>query len=152
MKLGDVDGVSVQSLRCVPNERGALMEVARADDDWFPGFGQAYVTTTRAGVVKAWYRHRLQIDTIALVRGGIELGLFDDRAGSPSFGTTQVVSMSEQEPRLVVIPPMVWHGFQADSDVDAVLLHMNSAAFVLGEPDEERAPIDDERLPPIWSR
>jgi len=151
VQVGDVHGVSVRPLRSVPNERGVLMEVARVDDEWFPGFGQVYVTTTRPGVVKAWYRHREQVDTIALVRGTVVLGIHDDRQGSPTRGTTQIVAMDEEHPQLVVVPPMVWHGFQAGPDGDALLLHVNSAAFVFDDPDEERRPFDDVHLPAIWS-
>ena len=43
------------------DERGKLTEIFRASDDAH-GFGQAYITTASAGVVKAWHRHRLQVD------------------------------------------------------------------------------------------
>ena len=52
-----IDGVQVTLLKLVPNERGRLMEVLRADEPWFAGFGQIYVTQSFNGIVKAWYRH-----------------------------------------------------------------------------------------------
>ena len=79
-----IDGVRIVRLKKVVNDRGHLMEVQRADDDHFLGFGQAYVTCTLPGVIKAWYRHHQQIDQIALVRGTATVVLFDGRPHSPS--------------------------------------------------------------------
>ncbi|RYG95476.1 MAG: dTDP-4-dehydrorhamnose 3,5-epimerase, partial [Alphaproteobacteria bacterium] len=111
-------------LKLVSNERGHLMEVQRADDPNFPGFGQAYVTQSFAGVVKAWYRHKSQVDQLCVVTGLVKLVLFDDRPGSLSEGRIDEIVMGELSPRLVQIPPMVWHGFQAIGDQSAFLLHL----------------------------
>ena len=46
----------VKSPRRVVNQRGDLLEVLRSDDPEFPSVGQAYLTTTFPGVVRAWYR------------------------------------------------------------------------------------------------
>ena len=40
-----IEGVQVKKLRVIPDERGRLMEILRADDDIFLGFGQVYLTT-----------------------------------------------------------------------------------------------------------
>jgi dTDP-4-dehydrorhamnose 3,5-epimerase-like enzyme len=47
-----IDGVQVKPLRVVPDERGWLLEVLRADDELFTRFGQVYVSATYPGVVK----------------------------------------------------------------------------------------------------
>ena len=41
-----IDGASARTLRVVPDERGWLMEVLRADDPEFTKFGQVYVSAT----------------------------------------------------------------------------------------------------------
>src|SRR5262245_50775287 len=64
-----IGGVVVKPLKRVVNERGWLLEVQRNDDAEHIGFGQAYVTATRPGIVRAWYRHRRQIDNISPVTG-----------------------------------------------------------------------------------
>src|SRR5512144_3023328 len=124
-----VAGVVVKELKLVPNERGRLMEVQRVDEEDFPGFGQVYVTSTHPGVVKAWYRHGVQVDQIAVVSGLLKLVLFDDREGSPTHGVVQEVVLGELAPRLVVIPPGVWHGFQAIGGNEAFALHLNTVPF-----------------------
>jgi dTDP-4-dehydrorhamnose 3,5-epimerase len=80
--MAEIEGARVIALKTVTNARGHLLEVQRADDAHHPGFGQAYVTCTLPGVVKAWYRHREQFDQIALVKGELRLALYDAREGS----------------------------------------------------------------------
>jgi len=83
-----IEGVHIQPLKLLPNNRGRLMEVQRADDPNFPGFGQAYITSTYPGVVKAWYRHHRQIDQIAVVSGLLQLVLYDPRESSKTTQRT----------------------------------------------------------------
>jgi dTDP-4-dehydrorhamnose 3,5-epimerase len=146
-----IDGVVVTVLKKVMNERGHLMEVQRADDAHFPGFGQTYVTRTRAGVVKAWYRHHAQIDQIALIRGDLLLVLFDSRETSPTCGVVQPIHMTNERPLLVQIPIGIWHGFQAQGAEDAWLLHLNTQPFRFEGPDEDRLPADDRAIPYRWA-
>jgi aryl-alcohol dehydrogenase-like predicted oxidoreductase len=61
-----IDGVRAKRARVLPDERGRLGEIIRADDPWFEKFGQVYFTTTYPGVVKAWHFHRLQTDHVDL--------------------------------------------------------------------------------------
>lgn len=145
-----IDGVTVTELKLLPNAMGRLMEVQRADDPDFPGFGQAYITQTFNGVVKAWYRHHRQIDQIAVVTGLLQLVLYDDREGSTTHGQVDQIIMGELQPRLVLIPPGIWHGFKAIGDTSTFLLHLNSEAFDFAAPDEERRPLDDPAIPFTW--
>ena len=145
-----LDGVKIQPLKLVVNERGRLMEVQRADDEMFPGFGQVYVTQSFRGVVKAWYRHHAQIDQLAVVSGLVKLVLHDARDGSPSARKTEEIVMGELAPKLVQIPPGIWHGFQAIGPTDAFLLHLNSVAHNFTQPDEDRLPATDSSIPYRW--
>jgi dTDP-4-dehydrorhamnose 3,5-epimerase len=145
-----IDGVVVTHLKVVRNERGRLMEVQRADDRAFPGFGQACVTATFPGVVKAWYRHSTQIDQLAVVSGELRLALYDPRDGSPTRGAVAELRLGDEQPLLVLIPPGVWHGFQAVGDREALILHLNTAAYDVDAPDEERLDPDTETIPYRW--
>lgn len=145
-----IDGVRIVRLKKVVNDRGHLMEVQRKDDDHFLGFGQAYVTCTLPGVIKAWYRHHRQIDQIALVCGAATLALFDGREHSPSVGRTLECALSDERPALVQIPPGVWHGFQARGPEPLYLLHLNSVPQDAADPDEDRLPPDSTDIPYVW--
>jgi dTDP-4-dehydrorhamnose 3,5-epimerase len=139
-----------KSLKLVNNERGSLLEVLRCDDENFPGFGQAYITTTFAGVIKAWYRHKDQIDQITVIKGKMLLVLYDTRPKSPSYGEIREITISEEAPGLVQIPPGVWHGFKALGRSPLHLLHLNSAAYRHGDVDEERLDPFDKGIPYAW--
>src|SRR5919106_6513398 len=82
-----IHGVKTKSLRVIPDERGWLMEILRADDaEFFTKFGQAYISATYPGVVKAWHYHREQVDHFACVAGMVKLVLIDTRPDSRTNG------------------------------------------------------------------
>src|SRR5688572_11911707 len=57
-----IEGVKTKTLRVIPDERGWLLEILRADDrELFTQFGQVYVSATYPGVVKAWHYHHQQV-------------------------------------------------------------------------------------------
>ncbi|GBF81412.1 dTDP-4-dehydrorhamnose 3,5-epimerase family protein [Aphanothece sacrum] len=146
-----IDGVQVSPLKLVPNERGRLMEVQRFDDSIFPGFGQAYITSTFPGVIKAWYKHSIQIDQIAVIIGLLKLVLYDAREDSPTYERVDTILLGELAPKLVQFPPGIWHGFQAVGTQETFALHLNSVAFIADTPDEERLPFDTDLIPYKWS-
>ncbi|MCX7972949.1 MAG: dTDP-4-dehydrorhamnose 3,5-epimerase, partial [Candidatus Aminicenantes bacterium] len=39
-----IEGVKIKKLRVIPDERGRLMEILRADEEIFVRFGQVYMT------------------------------------------------------------------------------------------------------------
>jgi dTDP-4-dehydrorhamnose 3,5-epimerase len=132
------------------NDRGHLMEVQRLDDSHFPGFGQAYVTCTLPGVIKAWYCHQHQLDQIAPVSGSARSVLYDARNHSPSYGQVLEVILSEAEPVLLRIPPGVWHGHKALGSDPAYLLHLNTIPYQFDNVDEERLEPDSLQIPYTW--
>lgn len=143
-------GVLITPLKKLDNERGHLMEVQRNDDPHYPGFGQAYVTCTLPDVVKAWYRHREQVDQIAPVSGMATTVLYDSRKDSPSYKHILVVSLNEREPVLLRIPPGVWHGHKATGKVPVYLLHLNTIPYQYNNVDEERLASNSPLIPYEW--
>src|SRR5882672_12380851 len=83
-----IHDVRTKKLRVMPDERGWLMEILRADEpELFSKFGQVYVSATYPGVVKGWHYHRKQVDNFACIGGMVKLVLIDTRVGSPTEGT-----------------------------------------------------------------
>ena len=75
-----IEGVKTKALRLIPDERGWLLEILRADDpDIFTKFGQVYLSATYPGVVKAWHYHQEQVDNFACIAGMVKLVLVDTR-------------------------------------------------------------------------
>ena len=145
-----IDGARIVPLRKVVNERGHLLEIQRSDDELCPGIAQAYTTCTLPGVVKAWYRHRKQLDQIALVHGDATLVLYDARSDSRSRGQLIECLLTDEAPLLVQIPPGVWHGFKASGTQPVYLLHLNDVAHNTAHPDEDRLPPDSADIPYVW--
>lgn len=142
--------VNLISLKKVSNERGQLTEVQRCDDDSFLGFGQAYLTLTKPGIVKAWYCHNSQIDQITLIKGALLLVLYDGRENSPTYKCLEEIKLNEFSPLLVQIPSGVWHGFMAAPQGEALLLHLNTVPWNQLSPDEKRLPHDNFMIPYKW--
>jgi hypothetical protein len=76
-----IEGVKVEDLRVLPDDRGYLMEMFRSDSPDFEKFGQVYMTVVYPGVVKAWHYHKKQIDKFVCVAGMAKVALYDPREG-----------------------------------------------------------------------
>lgn len=147
-----IDGVKVKPLRTIPDERGWLMEILRADDsEIFSKFGQAYVSATYPGVVKAWHYHRHQTDNFACLSGMIKLVLVDTREGSGTNGTVNEFFLGTEQRILVQIPPLVYHGWKCISTDVSLVLNLPTEFYDYDEPDEYR--LDPHgTLPYDWTR
>ena len=147
-----IEGVRTKSLRLIPDERGWLLEILRADDaEHFTRFGQIYVSATYPGVVKAWHYHKVQVDTFACVAGMVKLVLVDTRPDSPTTGVTNEFFIGVQNPLLVQVPSLVYHGWKCVSPDTALVVNVPTEPYRYADPDEFRlAP--HGTLPYDWTR
>ena len=147
-----IAGVKVKALRLVPDERGWLMEILRADQsDLYTTFGQVYVSATYPGTVKAWHYHRLQVDNFACVSGMVKLVLVDTRDDSPTLGAIIEFFIGAQNPVLVQVPNLVYHGWKCISLEPSLVVNVPTEPYNYADPDEHRlAP--HGTLPYDWSR
>lgn len=150
MKL--IEGVRTKQLKVVPDERGRLMEILRADEDLFIKFGQAYLTTAYPGVVKAWHFHRHQIDHFVVVRGMMKIVLYDARETSPSYKTVNEFFMGDHNPMLLQIPNLVYHGFKCIGETEAIVLNIPTEVYDYRSPDEYRVDPHNHEIPYDWER
>jgi dTDP-4-dehydrorhamnose 3,5-epimerase len=144
--------VRTKELRVIPDERGRLMEILRSDDDLFTRFGQIYMTTTYAGVVKAWHLHRNQTDNVACIHGMVKLVLFDPREDSPTRGMVEEIFMGEHHPVLVQIPKGVYHGWKGVSQEESIVVNVPTELYRYEDPDEVRLDPHDNDIPYDWTR
>jgi dTDP-4-dehydrorhamnose 3,5-epimerase len=134
-----IDGVKVKPLRVVPDERGWLMEILRADEkELFSKFGQVYVSATFPGVVKAWHYHKRQTDNFACVAGMVKLVLVDTREGSPTKGAVNEFFIGTLNPMLVQVPNLVYHGWKCIGTETALVVNVPTEPYNHQEPDEYR--------------
>ena len=114
-KSAAIDGLLQLPLRRIPDERGTIMHMLRADDPHFLQFGEIYFTTVYEGVIKGWHKHREMTLNYACVFGRIKLVVYDDRAESPTYGSLEEIFLGPDDHSLVVIPPGLWTGFKGMS-------------------------------------
>lgn len=148
-----IAGVQLKPLKVIPDERGRLMEILRADEAIFERFGQVYVTTAKPGVVKAWHYHQLQADHWVCLAGKARVGLYDARDGSPTRGQVNEFLMTPEEPFLIKIPILVYHGFKGmDGTQETMIMNIPTVPYNYEAPDEYRADPFDSKIPFDWRR
>jgi dTDP-4-dehydrorhamnose 3,5-epimerase len=147
-----IDGVKIKKLKVIPDERGRVMEILRADDDFFEKFGQVYMTTTYPGVVKAWHMHKNQTDNVACIQGMIKLALYDSREDSPTYKEVNELFLGIHSYLLIQIPPGVFHGWMCISEEEAVIINVPTEVYDYENPDEQRVDPHKNDIPYDWKR
>lgn len=145
---GVIHGVAVRPLRRIPDERGAILHMLRADDPHFERFGEIYFSMVYPGVVKAWHIHRRMTLNYAVVSGMVKLVLYDERPESPTRKTLMELFVGEQNYALVTIPPGVWNGFKGMGVTPAIVANCATESH---DPAEiERLDPQSDRIPYRW--
>lgn len=147
-----IDGVKIKELKVHCDERGRLFEVLRSDESLFSRFGQAYITTCYPGVVKAWHHHKLQTDSLCVIRGSGKIVLYDSRDGSPTKGEVNEFFPCDDRRLLIQIPPGVYHGFKNIGTDELVVLNLPTEVYNYERPDEYRIDPHHNDIPYDWSR
>ena len=150
-----IHGVAIKQLKPLVDERGFLMEMLRADDAIFEGFGQVYVTGCRRGVAKGWHYHKLQTDHFVCLSGRALVVLYDGRDESPTRGEVQEFILTspplpEPAPMLLKIPRLVVHGFTAHGCDEARIVNVPTLPYRYADPDEFRYPWNSPEGPYRW--
>ena len=147
-----IDGVVVKKLKVIPDERGYLMEMLRADDPFFRKFGQVYLTVAYPGVVKGWHYHKIQTDHFVAVSGMVKVVLYDQRKDSKTFGEVNEFFMGEQNPILLVIPPFVVHGMKGIGTAPGMVVNCPTEVYNYENPDEHKYDPHGDVIPYDWTR
>lgn len=107
-----IKGVLIKSLKQIPDERGKIMHMLRADDPHFTRFGEIYFSVVYPGVIKGWHLHTKMTLNYAVIFGMIKLVLYDARDKSTTKGELQELFIGENNYVLVQIPPGIYNGFK----------------------------------------
>ena len=104
--------IEIIPLRQIPDERGKIMHMLRADAPHFEAFGEIYFATAHPGVIKGWHVHKRQTQNYAVLQGMAKIVLYDPREDSPTYGEIQEVFMGEDNYVLLKIPPGIINGWK----------------------------------------
>ena len=121
-----IDGVNVIPLQRLPDERGTVMHMLRADDPHFLQFGEIYFSTVYKNAVKGWHRHREMTLNYACPFGRVKLALYDERENTATRGALMQLFLGPDDYCLVQIPPGVWNGFKGMTDPCAVVANCST--------------------------
>ncbi len=144
-----IDGVRIHPLRQIPDERGKVMHMLRADAPHFERFGEIYFSVVNPRVVKGWHLHHRMTINYAVVTGMIKLVLYDDRAGSPTHKEVQEIFLGDSHYALVTVPPMIWNGFKGIAAAPSIVAN---CATIPHDPTEiERLDPFESHIPYDWS-
>ncbi len=150
-----IDGVQYRPCRPVPHEDGHVTEVARANWDILSSpIVQVHITTTLPGRVRAWGLHQTVSDRLFVVSGLIKFAIFDGRKNSPTFGKLDLLTISEKNPGLLVIPPNLYHGWKNIGTTEAAIINMPDSMYNYENPDALDLPWDSNEalnlMPDVW--
>jgi len=148
VRATSIAGVVVRPLQVLPDERGAVMHMLRADASHFEGFGEIYFSVVNPGAVKAWRRHRMTTANIAVPVGTIRLVMYDDRDGSSTRGAVMEVDTGRDAYSLITIPAGVWSGFLGLGAEPAIVANCATAPHDPAEID--RRTEHDTAIPYRW--
>ncbi|MBI2676118.1 MAG: WxcM-like domain-containing protein [Candidatus Aenigmarchaeota archaeon] len=101
-----IKGVEVRSLEKHINEKGFVYEILRPEHV-NAAFGQIYISTAKAGFVKANHYHTRKKEWFAAIKGEALVLLKDMETGEEAQ-----ISVNGSEPKVLFIPPNVAHAFK----------------------------------------
>lgn len=146
-----IEGVVISSLKQIEDERGAVLHMLRSDSPLFSKFGEMYFSLLNLGVVKAWKRHKVMTQRIAVPLGRVRLVLFDDRPKSSTKDKIEEVILGRPDRYyLVSIPPLVWYGFRGISKMPALLA--NCPDLPHDDNELEKLAVSNDYIPYDWGQ
>ncbi|PKM91518.1 dTDP-4-dehydrorhamnose 3,5-epimerase [Candidatus Falkowbacteria bacterium HGW-Falkowbacteria-1] len=113
----------IKELNKYEDDRGWLSEIYRSDELSYKA-EMAYISVTKPGVIRGPHEHKYQSDCFVFVGPGVfELYLWDRRENSITNGEHLKIEVGENNPRLVIVPPGVVHGYKCISQNNAYCLN-----------------------------
>lgn len=150
-QFGKIEGVTVKPLIRHPDDRGFFQEILRDDDQLLRRFGQASLSMSYPGVIKAFHYHERQDDLWFFPSGSAQVVLYDLREDSPTCGVTQVLYAGEDIPVLTVIPVGVAHGYRVLGPKPLTIVYFTTESYRPESPDEKRIAWDDPMIAFDWT-
>jgi dTDP-4-dehydrorhamnose 3,5-epimerase len=103
------------------------------------------VKASSGGTRTEWYYHEHTLDRYMILSGTLDMGLYDGRKESPSFGLFEVLTLGEPGgdlPNSLRIPPLVWHSLRWKSP-SGMFMVAKLPGFQPDGPDKVRIQLED---------
>tara|TARA_B110001469_G_C9631031_1_gene315669 strand:- start:1159 stop:1629 length:471 start_codon:yes stop_codon:yes gene_type:complete len=132
-----IGGVILTPLKIIDVEGGDVLHGMKKSDTGYMGFGEAYFSMIKPGVIKAWKRHHKMNLNLIVPIGTVRFVLYDDRANSLTNGIYQEVILSQVNYFRLTIPPNIWVGFQCIDQNISMLLNIADIEHIAEESDKK---------------
>lgn len=145
-----IEGVKVKRITKHCDDRGFFAELVRDDEHLLERFGQASMSMSYPGVIKAFHYHEKQDDLWFFPSGNAQVVLYDLREDSKTNGKTDVYYMGEENPILLLIPKGVAHGYRVLGEKPVTIIYFTTESYNPKVPDEKRIPWNDSGIGFNW--
>lgn len=81
------------------------------------------------------------------VEGQMRVGIYDDRADSPSFETFRALEIAAARPVAIYVPSGVWHAIKNPTSESAAYVVVNDKPFDYEEPDDWTVSMGSHEFP-----
>ena len=146
-----IDGVKVKRITKYCDDRGYFTELVRDDEHLLSHFGQASMSMSYPGVIKAFHYHKKQDDLWFFPSGNAQVVLYDLREDSETKGQTDVYYMGEENQILLLIPKGVAHGYRVLGEKPATIIYFTTESYDPASPDEHRLSYDNKEIGFDWT-
>ncbi len=145
-----IEGIKITPLKQIEDKRGKVMHMLRNDSENFTKFGEIYFSTAHPNKVKGWHLHSKMTLNYAVVLGEIKLVLYDSRTSSKTKGQVQEFFLSQENYKLISVPPLIWNGFMGIGNTTAIVA--NCADLPYDDTEIKRKSAYDEDIPYDWKK
>lgn len=141
-------GASFFDSLCHRDDRGSVTELYDPRWTWHADpLVFCYMFTIRPGLIKGWGLHKQHEDRYFVIRGEMEVVMYDPRPDSATFGKISKVYLSAARPRLVNVPRNVWHADRNIGAEDVMVINFPTIQYDHKNPDKYRLPLDTDLIP-----
>jgi len=141
---GEIEGVVIYPLKKFFDDRGWLAELFRHDEiapEFYPEM--AYISFTKPGVQRGPHEHVDQADLFCFIGPStFNMRVWDNRETSPTFRYAMSFDAGVDDPRAIIVPKGVVHGYKNIGAVDGMVINCPNRLY-MGQNKSE--PIDEIR-------
>ncbi len=143
-----IEGILIEPLKIISDEKGSVMHMLRSDAPLFKQFGEVYFSVANPGFVKGWKKHLKITQHFTVPIGNIKLVIYDDRKDSSTVNKVQEIFVGIENYQLVRIPPLVWYSFKAVGGEPALISNCTDLPY---DPSEViSTDLFDNKIPYTW--
>ena len=113
-----MDGVTLTPLKHIILEKGDVLHALKATEDTYFGFGEAYFSQIKYGLVKGWKRHNKMTLNLVVIHGKVKFVVYDE----VNNRFEEVVLSPDSNYQRLTLAPGLWMAFQGICDGISTIL------------------------------